>query len=318
VSNISRTIVAKTSPIVAASAIAAALLLGTNRASADVFTFTAATSDLWNDPTNWLQEGAATTNLPSLTDNVDLDGNTVSIANYNAQMNQFASGSGGTVNIDNGGILTAGHQYVTRYVSTINVNDGGQFPMATTWLVRTNVNVNEGGTATGAAGIPQAEGKTFAVNGTFSPRGTTLLASGTSFNVGASSNAAYWGKFLLGSTGTVILDLFGNDSNEFFNVAGITTATELKIDTGTIELRPQEGYVPQIGDFFDLWDVTDPDPVMNIGDGSNIVLPGYTLDLTQWTSDGIVTVSGATGVPEPASLSLLALGTLALLHRRRR
>jgi hypothetical protein len=232
-------------------------------------------------------------------------------------MNQFINGSLGTVNINSGGALDGTSPYTIRYVGTINVNDGGQFPMAPSWTIRSNLNVNQGGIASGSVGTGSNNSATVTVNGTWSPRGTTL-ADGTAIGVGSGSR---FGQVIMGSTGKIILDLFADQSNEFFNVAGTNNATELTINTGTLELHPQDGYTPQVGDSFDLWNLTAAtgfSPTMNLGDGSNITLPGYTLDLSDWTTDGIVTVSGSTSVPEPASLALLALGGLTLLHRRRR
>jgi hypothetical protein len=141
----------------------------------------------------------------------------------------------------------------------------------------------------GGTGLVQ-DTKTLTVHGTFSPRGTTL-AAGTSFTLGGTTA----GILDVKSTGKVILDLYANNSSEFFSVAGTTSGTKLLFAAGSaIELRPQAGYVPQVGDAFDLWNSANA--------------------LADFVNTGIVTVV----VTEPASLGLLGLGAMVLLRSRPR
>lgn len=242
----------------------------------------------WNNLNNWTIGGSPAGREPSSdsSDEVKLGGSTVHVT-APSSLAKFGTG-GGTVHIDNGGILVGTDSYVLRYV-TIHVNSGGQFPINPGWTIRTDVNVNAGGTASGGAVIPQQEHKSVTVYGTWSPRGTAV-ASGTSFTVG---NASYHGNVILKSTGTIILDVFGTTTNEYFRVNGMTSFSGLFLNTGSIQLRPQGGYVPKGGDTFTLWTLAAGSlATMNIGDGSNISIVGSdcTLDTSEWPTSGKVTV----------------------------
>ena len=152
------------------------------------------------------------------------------------------------------------------------------------------------------------DSKTLTVAGTWYPIGespSTLV-----FTFGASTVSGHVNL----TSGNIVMDLFGDGVNEYFNVNRALGSCSLSLDGdegGTVTLRPLDGYTPQVGDSYDLWDYVDGNTVTP-GDGTNISLPGYTLDLSQWVSDGIVTV-----IPEPATMGLLAAGAVALLRRRR-
>jgi len=87
---------------------------------------------------------------------------------------------------------------------------------------------------------------------------------------------------------------------------------------GTLEVRLINGYSPPPDSFFDIFEF---DPALRTGEFSSVVLPeGYGWDTSGLYSTGGIRVraSGPPAIPEPATLSLLALGLGALVRRRRR
>jgi hypothetical protein len=263
----------------------------------------------WNVAENW-----DLAHVPLSTDDVHLNGKTVNINNYNAVMQKFQSGSGGTVNINDGASLTGSAEYTLRYVGQINVNSGGYLPIGPGWNIRANVTIAEGGEAEGGKTIGTNENKSLLVNGTWSPRGI-VQSSGLDFSLGNSLSGA--GSVRLQSAGTIYLDIYGDGTNEYFNVTGPRTSAGgwLQLDVGSIVLRPQNEYAPEMGHSYDLWNIhEEARATLTLGDGSNISIqdlnPAYSLDVSRWETDGIVTV-----VPEPGYL-LLSFGALVLIRRR--
>ncbi len=265
---------------------------------------------IWNDPLNW-----DTLVEPISTNSVTLDGLTVSVtgsASFSVFTNNVSGyTNGGFVNVDNGGVLNGFGNYSLRYVN-IAVNSGGTFN-APNDGIRNTITVNAGGAMNGGTGLVQ-DTKTLTVHGTFSPRGT-VPASGTSFTLGGTTS----GVLDVKATGKVILDLYANNSSEFFSVAGTTSGTKLLFAAGSaLELRPQPGYVPQVGDTFDLWNsanaLADLTTLSNVASSITLVGSPYNLDTSAFVSTGVVTVV----VPEPASLGLLGLSAMMLLRTRPR
>lgn len=260
----------------------------------------------WLDGDNW-----DTGSVPGSADSVDLDGNILEVNGPGAVYAAGASGSGGTININSGGVLTQvgfNHSAV-RHIGKVNVNDGGTFSTDSEAHIRTNVDILAGGIFEGTSRI---RGNVLNVGGIFRP---DTDATENAYLVNDSSS------LLLGGTGTIELDLFGDMNNEGFllNEGSNTVGATLDLSMGTVELVLQGGYSPLVGDSFDLWDLTNLNSSIIAGTGSNVLLDGYELDLTQWASEGIVSVAAVSAVPEPSTMALLigVAGLIVGVSRRR-
>lgn len=258
----------------------------------------------WLDANNWSDEIPPTPGnpgVPTSSDSFDPDGSTIQVNGLGATYSTLIVASSGSVVINDGGELTGvGANFrVIRYID-FTINSGGVFNVPFDADIRENVTINADGAFTGADFIQDSAILT--INGEWSP-GDAIDGN----NVIGSSN----GSYLLNSGGTVYLDLFGDNLNEFFDTTG--TAATIDLASGNIVLAAQGGYTPQAGDTFDLWN-NSGDGTVNPGDGSNISLPGFALDVSSYATDGIVMV-----VPEPRVYALvlaMAVGVMACLRRR--
>lgn len=261
---------------------------------------------IWHDAANWEErenDDVVTSPawIPTASDDVRLENAIVEInaaATYNDN-----SGGGGTANINDGGTLTptGGWNNVIRGFSVI-VNNGGELNLlnaSNRVNIRSTVTVNAGGTMLGGG----QNSATLSVGGHWVPDEWIWPNESGAFHASA--------DLTLTSTGTLELALFDNGLNRHIHVG--SASAEIDLAAGSILLAPQGDYEPEIGDSFTLWTNPDENPNVTVGDGSNIALPGYALDVSQFQSEGIVTV-----IPEPGSLMLLGLGGALMLVRRRR
>ena len=100
--------------------IATALLAGVTSAEAIHWTGNGDGSS-WEDGANW-----DLNHQPTGVDDVYMDSGTADVTTSDAVLNRFQSG--GTVNINSGGVLTGSNGYTLRYITLINVNNGGSLP----------------------------------------------------------------------------------------------------------------------------------------------------------------------------------------------
>lgn len=253
----------------------------------------------WGDDANWVGGSQ-----PTGADTLQINNTTVIVDTPGAAYSSNTSASSGLIIVINdGGILTSvnGNFNSLRYMTSLDVNNGGAYiDQNASVTVRTNLTIAEGGLVEGLSSI--RDSRTLSVGGAWRMLGNTSAA-----NFIWSSGATV----SLLSTGTIEMDLYGNNSNDAFSLGNASAV--LNLNAGNIVLTPQGGYVPQPGDQFDLWNLTAG--TINPGDGSNITLAGYQLDVSQFATDGIVTI-----VPEPSTNALLAglamLVGAAYLRRR--
>ena len=253
------------------------------------------------DGSSWLDGSNWDTGVPGAGDSVTLSGATVNVGGAGATYNQFAN-SAGTVEINSGGVLTQVGVAASaiRYITNVNINDGGTFIADPGVNLRVNTDIASGGTLEGTIRI--RDSRTLNVGGVFRP-GDNLAV--TEYLVDP-------GTINLTSTGVIELDIFGNSSGGSTNNDHFASSGTLNISTGTIQLVLQ-GYTPSIGDSWDLWDGS------GVTTGATIAMTGYTFDLSQWVSDGIVTIDAVVAVPEPSTYAfILGFGVFGLFLMKRR
>jgi hypothetical protein len=243
----------------------------------------------WHNAANW------DPGVPTSSSIITLGGAAVEV-HAPATYSSPSSTSSGTINVMNDGVLTpSGANHLgLRYLTLINVNNGGTLTAPSGMAVRSSITIAAGGLVTGTSDI--RDGRTLTVGGTFRPGSKVYIIT----TGGGNSHVT------LTSTGTIQLNVFGDGDNQSFSLLN----GSLNLVQGSIVLAPQGGYVPQVGDSYVLW--TRTAGTANVGDGSNISMPGFQLDTTKFQAEGIVSV-----VPEPAAMGLLS-GALVLLARRRR
>lgn len=263
-----------------------------------------ASGGTWGDDSNW---GGGVE--PTLTDPIGLAGADVTVDTVGF-FQHFSISGGGTVTIDSGGSLTSNSTAsytILRRLDSITVNNGGSLTVAESADARAHVTVNSGGVFDGLKAV--YDGHDVSIAGLWTPLDS--IDGSNEINLGSNTTG---GDIYLLPGGEIQLDIFGNNTNEYFNFRKANggapgSSGTLDLSNGTVSLTPQ-GYTPMVGDSFDLWETfTGGDGGTVLGTGSNISLSGYTLDISAFSSTGVVTVSGA-AIPEPGSLMLFGMASL--------
>jgi len=245
---------------------------------------TPGTSGNWGTSSNWDPSSA-----PGASDTVDLtnssNSSTEIIIDSSQQVFDFAGTTAyGQITIKNGGSLTG---WGTAYTSfrgsgmSVVIESGGELVGGSTsnQTLRFDTTVDAGGELSGFTVLQAMD---LVVNGIFEPQGASSTGNIT-------LNTSGGGLSITGS-GTIRLDADGDNNNEKFLFAGSPTVNF----SGLSNIDIVANYAAQIGDTYDLWNVTSGDSSnITFGSGTNIVLTGasgLTLDTTNWASTGVVEV----------------------------
>lgn len=290
-------------------------------------TWTGAGGDgLWNTAANW-----DSNSVPTSGDNVVIGGTTTVSVNSAAQAAQISLGetAGDNVTLNVNSNLTYGDSFGTSDwgldTSTVivNINNGGILSGANSNSSASRIdgyaaiNVNSGGLLEDIYRIRLGIDINVDGSGVFVPIGNNQAVAAFSPNDGTSVNAT--------NGGIIRMLANGNGSTTLFQWAPTTTAD---LENATFEFDIIDGYIPMVGDEWDISNGALPLARGNIGDGSNIStvsadgLWEFEYDLSEWNTlsannKGQITLLGVTAIPEPTTGAML-LGAAALLLTRRR
>jgi len=245
---------------------------------------TPGTSGNWATSGNW-----DPSSVPGALDTVDLtdssNSSTEIVINSSQQVFDFAGTTAyGQITIEDGGSLTGWGTASTSFRGsgmTVVIESGGEFAggSPSSQTLRFDTTIDTGGELNGFTVFQAMD---LVVNGTFEPQGASSTGNIT-------LNTSGGGLSITGS-GSIRLDADGDDDNEKFLFAGSPTVNF----SGLSSIDIVANYAAQIGDTYDLWNVTSGDSSnITFGSGTNIVLTGasgLTLDTTNWASTGVVEV----------------------------
>jgi len=132
-------------------------------------------------------------------------------------------------------------------------------------------------------------------------------------SVGSSPGSIDAAGLTLTSSGTLTMELGGLTAGAEYDQIEVTGALALD---GALEVIWYGGFEAVEGDTFTLFDLSDPSADV-IGTFDPVTLPAFTDTDLAWNIDNLYTTGEITVIPEPVTMTLLALGGLAVLRRRR-
>lgn len=282
---------------------------------------------LWSTAANW-----DTNTVPTADDNARINGTaTVSI-------NQAAQASRVYLGLNDGDNVTLNVNSTLTYLDTsgfgdwgmstsnvvVNINDGGvingggAFGSSSRIDGAATVNVFSGGSLTNISRMQGGGGGTVSIlvdGGTFAPTGNAGTLGSMTFGAGLIE---------LSNGGKLLFRASGSNTNDRVS---FSTGTSSDWTDGIIQLFIEDGYTPQVGDFFDLTASQQSQVTIDIGDGSNIATTSadghwlFEYDLSEWNYEpfganyGKITLTSVTAIPEPSYLVLIASLFVAFVAR---
>jgi autotransporter-associated beta strand protein len=170
----------------------------------------------------------------------------------------------------------------------------------------------DGGTLVGESASPFGDGDVLVAGGTLAGnatvRGSLSVTSGTVSPGDVTGTLSVDGNYTQGSAGILNLVIGGTGKGTTYDVLSVHGGVSLG---GTIRVSLANGFVPMVGQTYDLLDF------------SHLSSTGYSFDFSQtpniaWNTTNFATTGAivVTAVPEPASCSVLLVGAALLIRRR--
>jgi hypothetical protein len=239
--------------------------------------------------------------------------------------------AGSTMTVENGGAVTQSDPLYSMSIANLLVNDG---------TVSTQGAMNLGSAMlTDGSNVVQGSGAgSFNVSGTVVVDDSTLQAIGSPINFGKSASltltdgaqVSFVGNSLAlnGSIDILSGQLQADAQTEdldtavtivlnanMVGVAGSAFISHFDVTGGTLTIELPNGFMPAVGEQFQLFDNIFTDPLT--GSFDSVALPplpgGESWDTSQLYSTGIISV-----VPEPTNIALILAAGGLLIRRRRK
>jgi hypothetical protein len=159
--------------------------------------------------------------------------------------------------------------------------------------------------------ITNAPDGTIGGSGTIDLNGATLVGDGTISPGNSAGTLTIDGNVPFSSSSELLIEIFDDTLATGYDVLDVSGIVDLG---GTLRVRLLPGSDVHIGDTFNILTATDIN-----GNFDNLIFPTYGGGLPAFSlnrTDQVATLTALTDIPEPATLTLLALGAVALLRRR--
>lgn len=278
----------------------------------------------YNDGTLTINSGSAVSDLNA---KIGTDANSIGMATVDGNGSTWTNSSAlnvgysgnGTLNITNGGAVSANYSYIATFIgSTGDVSvDGSSSSWTNSGLLYVGFQGDGTLTITNGGALSNDDG--FLGVNVGSPGEVTVDGSGSSWTNNGDLYVGFYGDGTLSITNSGLVSVAGTltidadmDNDGFINM---TTGGMLAILGDVDDSLVNFMNIISGTDAIRYWDSSNPGWADITGATNGV---DYTLNYIPTGNLAGYTVLTVDNIPEPATMSLLALGGLAIMRRRRR